>query len=131
MNELKQFDNNVTYHEYVQGNHQLRNVVYHKQGATDKILLFCAHYDTILNTRREDIDARAPGANDNASGVSSLLEISRIISKLDFELSLRFVPFQERSKDYGVLRITLKRLRREMKTFMLSLIWICVRNLVF
>jgi len=93
MNELKRFDNNVTYHEYVQGNHQLRNVVYHKQGATDKILLFCAHYDTILNTRREDIDARAPGANDNASGVSSLLEISRIISKLDFELSLRFVFF--------------------------------------
>jgi hypothetical protein len=93
MNELKQDDNNVSYHEYVHENHQLKNVVYHKQGKTDKILLFCAHYDTILNSRREDIDARAPGANDNASGVSSLLEISRIISKLDFEYSLRFVFF--------------------------------------
>ena len=93
MNELKQDDNNVTYHEYVHDKHQLKNVVHHKQGKTDKILLFCAHYDTILNSRREDIDARAPGANDNASGVSSLLEISRIISKLDFEYSLRFVFF--------------------------------------
>jgi Peptidase family M28 len=93
MNELKQFDSNVTYHEYVHENHELKNVVYHKQGATDKTLLFCAHYDTILNSGREDIAARAPGANDNASGVSSLLEISRIISKLDFESSLRFVFF--------------------------------------
>lgn len=93
MNELKRFDNNVTYHEYVHDNHQLKNVVYHKRGATDKILLFCAHYDTILNTMREDIEARAPGANDNASGVSSLLEISRIISKLNLDHSLRFVFF--------------------------------------
>ena len=93
MNELKQLDNNVTYHEYTHDNHQLRNVVYHKQGATDKIILFCAHYDTILNARREDTEARAPGADDDASGVASLLEISRIVSKLDLEYSLRFVFF--------------------------------------
>ena len=93
MNELKQLGNCVTYHKYVHDNYQLKNVVYHKQGATNKILLFCAHYDTILNARPEDIEARAPGADDNASGVSSLLEVSRIISKLDLEYHLRFVFF--------------------------------------
>jgi Peptidase family M28 len=93
MNELKQLDNSVTYHEYVHDNHQLKNVVYHKQGTINETLLFCAHYDTILNSRPDDIEARAPGADDNASGVSSLLEVSRIISKLDLEYSLRFVFF--------------------------------------
>ena len=93
MNELNSFGDNITYHEYVKENYQLKNVVYHKQGATDKILLFCAHYDTILSDRREDIDARAPGADDNASGVSSLIEVYRIISKLDTEYRLRFVFF--------------------------------------
>lgn len=93
MDELKRFDNNVTYHEYVHDNYQLRNVIYHKQGTTNKTLLFCAHYDTILDKRPDDIVSRAPGADDNASGVSSLLEVSRIISKLNFEHSLQFVFF--------------------------------------
>jgi acetylornithine deacetylase/succinyl-diaminopimelate desuccinylase-like protein len=48
MNELKQFDSNVYYHEYTQDSYQLKNIIYDKQGATNKILLFCAHYDTIL-----------------------------------------------------------------------------------
>lgn len=93
MNEIKHFDSNVTYYEYVHENYQLKNVVYHKQGTKDKIILFCAHYDTILNSGPEDIEARAPGANDNASGVSSLLEISRLISKVNLDYSLRFVFF--------------------------------------
>lgn len=93
MNYVKNFDDNVTYHEYLHDGYQLKNVVYNKQGTTDKTLLFCAHYDTILNNRREDVDARAPGADDNASGVSSLLEISRIISKLNFKHSIRLAFF--------------------------------------
>ena len=99
MNELKGFnhnsddDNSVYYHEYTVESYQLKNVIYNKQGATNKILLFCAHYDTILQRDREDSESRAPGADDNASGVSALLEISRIISQLNFEYSIRFVFF--------------------------------------
>ena len=93
MDELKQFDSNVYYHEYTQDSYQLKNIIYDKQGATNKILLFCAHYDTILMRDLNDTESRAPGADDNASGVSVLLEISRIISQLYFEYSIRFVFF--------------------------------------
>jgi hypothetical protein len=99
-NKLKEFDhdnndnnNNVYYHEYAVESYQLKNVIYDKQGATNKILLFCAHYDTILQRDIEDSKSRAPGADDNASGVSALLEVSRIISQLNFEYSIRFVFF--------------------------------------
>ena len=99
--KLKAFDgnndddnnNNVYYHEYTVEPYKLKNVIYDKHGATNKILLFCAHYDTILQRDFEDSISRAPGANDNASGVSALLEASRIISQLNFEYSIRFVFF--------------------------------------
>lgn len=98
-NKLKGFDhdnddnNRVSYHEYTVDPYQLKNVIYNKQGETNKIILFCAHYDTILQKDREDSTSRAPGADDNASGVSALLEISRIVSRLDFEYTIRFVFF--------------------------------------
>jgi Zn-dependent M28 family amino/carboxypeptidase len=94
-NQLKQFGYNdsASYHEYTEDGYQLKNVICHKQGTSSKILLFCAHYDTILMRNFEDIESRAPGADDNASGVSVLLEVSRIISKLDFEYSIRFAFF--------------------------------------
>jgi acetylornithine deacetylase/succinyl-diaminopimelate desuccinylase-like protein len=96
INQLKQFgynNNNVYYHEYTEEGYQLKNIICHKQGATNKILLFCSHYDTILMKDFEDIVSRAPGADDNASGVSALLEMSRLIFQLDFEYCIRFAFF--------------------------------------
>ena len=100
MNELKQFNSNyaehtnsVYYHEYTEDQYQLKNVIYHKQGTTNKILLLCAHYDTILQSDSNDIESRAPGADDNASGVCALVEMARIISQLNFEYSIRIVFF--------------------------------------
>src|SRR5919112_6306095 len=94
-NQLKQFGYNdgASYHEYTKAGYELKNVICNKQGTSSKILLFCAHYDTILMRDFEDIESRAPGADDNASGVSVLLEMSRIISKIDFEYSIRFAFF--------------------------------------
>ena len=54
-------------------------------GARDReILLIGAHYDTVTGS---------PGANDNASGVSALLEISRLFANIEPALTVRFVAF--------------------------------------
>jgi hypothetical protein len=49
-----------------------------------EILLIGAHYDTVPG---------CPGANDNTSGVSSLLELSRLFAGADPALTVRFVAF--------------------------------------
>ncbi|MGI9385302.1 MAG: M28 family peptidase [Methyloligellaceae bacterium] len=48
------------------------------------ILLIGAHYDTVPGS---------PGANDNASGVAALLEISRFIAEVEPETTVRLVAF--------------------------------------
>ena len=47
----------------------------------------------ILIANTEDIVSRAPGANDNASGVSALLEIARIMLSVKTEYTIHFVFF--------------------------------------
>jgi len=49
-----------------------------------EILLLGAHYDSVFGS---------PGANDNASGVAALLEISRMFQALEPALTVRFVAF--------------------------------------
>ncbi len=49
-----------------------------------EILLIGAHYDSVIGS---------PGANDNASGVSALLEISRLFAGIEPALTVRFVAF--------------------------------------
>lgn len=50
----------------------------------DEIFLVGAHYDTVSNS---------PGANDNASGIAVLLELSRLFHKKSINRTLRFVAF--------------------------------------
>jgi Zn-dependent M28 family amino/carboxypeptidase len=49
-----------------------------------EILLVGAHYDSVMGS---------PGANDNASGVAALLEISRKVAAIDPSMTVRFVAF--------------------------------------
>jgi hypothetical protein len=50
----------------------------------DEIVLIGAHYDSLRGT---------PGANDNASGVAALLEIARLLTKINPARTVRFVAF--------------------------------------
>jgi Zn-dependent M28 family amino/carboxypeptidase len=50
----------------------------------NEILVIGAHYDTV---------AGCPGANDNTSGVSALLELSRLFATIEPALTVRFVAF--------------------------------------
>jgi hypothetical protein len=49
-----------------------------------EILLVGAHYDSVVGS---------PGANDNASGVAALLEISRVFAAIEPAMTVRFVAF--------------------------------------
>ena len=50
----------------------------------EEIILVGAHYDTVRGT---------PGADDNASGVAALLELTRLFATAETERTLRFVAF--------------------------------------
>jgi hypothetical protein len=62
------------------------NLIAIREGSTRRreILLLGAHYDSVVGS---------PGANDNASGVAALLEISRMFQALEPELTVHFVAF--------------------------------------
>ena len=83
----------VFFHQFKENGLELKNVICHKQGETNKIILICGHYDTILGDNIEDTVSRAPGANDNASGVAAILEIARILFSVNLKHSIRFVLF--------------------------------------
>lgn len=72
--------------------YNLKNIACQKPGSTNNTIIISAHYDS----RMEDINnstAKAPGADDNASGVSALLELARILSNKDLSNSIIFVLF--------------------------------------
>ncbi|MGH9952165.1 MAG: M28 family metallopeptidase, partial [Nitrososphaeraceae archaeon] len=72
--------------------YNLKNIACEKPGSTNNTIIISAHYDS----RMEDINnstARAPGADDNASGVSALLEVARILSNVSLNHSIIFVLF--------------------------------------
>ena len=55
-------------------------------------IIIGAHYDSRAKNLNNTY-ARAPGADDNASGVSALLELSRILSHLNSKYNFQFVLF--------------------------------------
>jgi Zn-dependent M28 family amino/carboxypeptidase len=60
-----------------------------------EILLIGAHYDTVPG---------CPGANDNASGVSALLELSRHFASIKPALTVRFVAFVNEEPPFFMTR---------------------------
>jgi Zn-dependent M28 family amino/carboxypeptidase len=79
---------------YSRSGHTLHNVVCTKLGSEGdgQLVILCAHYDS----RMQDLDdatSRAPGADDNASGVAAMLEIARILADVTLQDTVRFVAF--------------------------------------
>ena len=82
----------------VQGTHL--NVVGELTGTTtpERIYIIGAHYDSL--------DEDRPGGDDNASGTAGVLEAARVLSRYQFESTIRFIGFNAEedglagSKDY-------------------------------
>lgn len=79
---------------------ELRNIICKKKGIDEKLIMICAHYDCIMN-QKEDSFSRAPGANDNGSGVSAIIEIARVLANTNFRHSIQFVFFS--GEEQGLL----------------------------
>jgi Zn-dependent M28 family amino/carboxypeptidase len=103
-NELQRICNGrVYFHNFTQldqgKSYSLKNIICDQGSASasaneDKGIqvLISAHYDS----RMEDINqsnTRAPGADDNASGVAAVLELARVLSKVDLKNNIQFVLF--------------------------------------
>ncbi len=82
------------------GEYTLHNIIATLPGKgpnRDKEILLTAHYDSIAS-REEGWKERwneipAPGATDNGSGVATVLEVARILSRYDFDYTIKFIAF--------------------------------------
>ncbi|MDA0709332.1 MAG: M20/M25/M40 family metallo-hydrolase [bacterium] len=68
------------------------NVIATRRGSLfpKKKVVIGAHYDSIAIDRAQRDQALAPGADDNASGVSALLEIARVMQAVDVDVTVEF-----------------------------------------
>ena len=83
-----------------QNNYEMRNVVatLHGKGKhSGKTYIACSHYDSIAGLSADWMwnwkSLPAPGADDNASGTSAVIEMARILSHYDFDFSITFIAF--------------------------------------
>jgi len=70
---------------YLKGK-SFRNIIATNKGRLqpEKTIIIGAHYDSVLGS---------PGADDNASGVAGLLELSRLLSENIFDKTIKFIAF--------------------------------------
>ncbi|MCM3668117.1 M20/M25/M40 family metallo-hydrolase [Mesobacillus maritimus] len=61
----------------------------HKNKDTNQVVMIGAHHDSV---------AGGPGANDDASGVSAVLELARVMANMPTDTELRFVTFGAEEK---------------------------------
>ena len=97
LNELKGLGyKDVKYHRFKETidnqDYELKNIVCKKKGLDDKVVIVCAHYDSRMENLKDSTN-RAPGANDNASGVSAIIEIAKVLFNEKLQHSLQFVLF--------------------------------------
>jgi uncharacterized protein with GYD domain len=86
-NEFENMGLEVRYHYWNYGGYSDRNIeatLFGTNETSDEIYLICGHYDTVSN---------CPGADDDASGVATVLSAAYIFRKYGFNHTIRFVAF--------------------------------------
>lgn len=74
---------------------EVANVVATLKGtdpADDRIFIISGHLDS-RNKDVMDAEGGAPGANDDGSGVAAVMELARVMAKMEFSATLMFVAF--------------------------------------
>ncbi|MDI6804396.1 MAG: M20/M25/M40 family metallo-hydrolase [Bacteroidota bacterium] len=82
----------IVQQDFVYNGNTLQNIVVTKTGirVPDTMVVIGGHYDTV----------NGPGADDNGSGTSSILEVARIIAKRNFEYTIKLIFFSAEEQGY-------------------------------
>lgn len=83
-NEFKKYGYKVITHHYDFKNKKYKNLIATIEGKTDEVIVIGAHYDTVEG---------CPGADDNGTGVVSILELARLLKDIPLNKTIRFVAF--------------------------------------
>ncbi|KYK34320.1 MAG: hypothetical protein AYK22_05515 [Thermoplasmatales archaeon SG8-52-3] len=86
-NEFENMDLDSRYHYWEYGGYSDRNIeatLLGVDGTSDEIFIICGHYDTVAN---------CPGADDDASGVATVLSAANILRNYGFNHTIRFIAF--------------------------------------
>lgn len=83
--QFESFGYNVGLQKYNAFGSEFKNIIVEKRGINnpEEIIIVGAHYDT----------SSTPGADDNASGVAGVIELSRFFSNEKIDRTIRFVAF--------------------------------------
>jgi Zn-dependent M28 family amino/carboxypeptidase len=78
---------------YESDGEKVRNIIVEKHGRSpdEASIVIGAHYDTVVGT---------PGADDNASGIAGLIELSRLLKEYRNRRTIRFVAFPHEEPPY-------------------------------
>lgn len=92
----------VVLHDFKYQGQTRHNVVATKLGKSDpnSFIIVCAHYDSRMENLDDHISV-APGADDNASGIATILELSNVLYEIETDCSIRFIFFS--GEEQGLL----------------------------
>jgi len=87
----------ISTHTFTANSQSLQNIIVTKKGTTypDEYVIVCGHFDSV---------AAGVGANDNGSGVATILELARILKNVPTEYSIKFINFN--AEEDGLLGST-------------------------
>lgn len=82
--ELKEAAREVVYQSYEVHGHEYRNVIALFGPETDDVIIVGAHYDAFHEF---------PGADDNASGVAGLIELGKLLSRIELKHQVLLIAY--------------------------------------
>ncbi|MEQ1824159.1 MAG: M20/M25/M40 family metallo-hydrolase, partial [Fimbriimonadaceae bacterium] len=91
---------------------QVVEVVATLKGETDRVVLVGGHLDSI-NMKEEGFEVRAPGANDDGSGVALALECARVLAGTKPRNTIKFVAFSGEEQGLNGSRALSKKAKDE------------------
>lgn len=85
-------DSQITYDNFTYSGNTVKNVIITKTGTVypDQYVIVCGHYDSFYGTSAA---TRSVGANDNGTGVATIMEMARILKDIPTEYSIKFIHF--------------------------------------